>query len=279
MASSYTSNLRIEKQADGENENTWGQIVNRQFDVIEQSIAGVHTVVLAGTDVTLSTNEGDIDQARNMMLRLTGTLTANVNVIIPEASKIYIVLNETTGAYTATIKTTAAAGEGAEIPQGTIQLVACDGTDCDTLTQESIALAENALKLGDVLPEVYARKDQGLPTDQIFTKSQGTQKVTLSISSGSIAIDASASNCFKVLLNANATLANPTGDPVDGQTIRIVMKQDGTGGRTVAFASKYKFPGGIAPTITATANAVDYLGFEYDADSGFWLGNILQDLK
>lgn len=273
MPSSYTPRLRLEKQADGENENTWGQIVNRVFDLVEQSVAGLHEVVLAGTNVTLTTNNGDIDQARNMMLRLSGTLTANVAVIIPAQSKLYVVLNDTTGAFTAEIKTLA--GLGAVVPQGTIQLVACDGTDCDTLSD--VAEAQNSLELGGIPAVTYARKDQGLPTDQIFTRAQGTTKATLSVVANEIAVDASLSNSFGVTLNANATLVNPTGSPVDGQTIRIVLHQNG--GHTLAFQSKYKFPGGLVPTITATANAVDYLAFEYVSALDIWIGNILQDLQ
>lgn len=275
MPSSYTPRLRLEKQADGENENTWGQIVNRVFDLVEQSVAGLHEVVLAGTDVTLTTNNGDLDQARNMMLRLSGTLTANVAVIIPAQSKLYVVLNDTSGAFTAEIKTLA--GLGAVVPQGTIQLVACDGTDCGTLAD--VAEAQNALELGGVAAALFARKDQGLPTDQIFTRAQGTTKAALSIVSSEIAVDASLSNSFGVTMTGNATLMNPTGSPVDGQTIRILLGQDGTGGRTLTFQSQYKFPGGVAPTITAAANAVDYLAFEYVSALNVWVGNILQDLR
>jgi hypothetical protein len=275
MPSSYTTKLRLEKQADGENENTWGQIVNRQFEAIEQAIAGLLELPLAGTDVTLTTNDGDLDQARNMMLSLTGVLSANVSVIIPSQPKLYVVLNDTTGDFDVTVKTLA--GVGVVIPQGTIQLVACDGTDCGTLTD--VAEAQNALELGGVAAATYARKDQGLPTDQIFTKAQGTQRSTLSISGGNVAVDASLSNCFKLTLTGNATLQNPTGSPVSGQTIRILVKQDGTGGRTVAFESKYKFPSGLAPTITAAAGSIDYLAFEYDADDDIWIGNALQALS
>lgn len=274
MASSYTTKLRLEKQADGENENTWGQIVNRVFETIEQAIAGLHEVVLASSDVTLTATNGQLDQARNMMLKCTGTLSASVNVIIPAQPKLYVVLNDTSGAYNVTIKT--AAGTGVVIPQGTIQLVACDGTDCDVL---SVSEAQNATTLAGVAAATYARKDQGLPTDQIFTRAQGTQRQALAISAGNVAVDASLSNCFKLTLTGNATLQNPVGSPVSGQTIRILVKQDATGGRTVTFESKYKFPGGTAPTISAGANAIDYLAFEYDADDDIWVGNILQALS
>lgn len=274
MPSTYTDNLRLEKQADGENENTWGQIANRVFDLIEQAIAGIQSVVLASSDVTLTATNGQLDQARNMILNCTGTLSTNVNVIVPAKAKVYVVLNDTSGAYTVTVKT--AAGTGVVVPQGTMQVVMCDGTDCHLTT---VSEALNTASLGGVVAATYARKDQGLPTDQIFTKAQGTQRSALAIAGGNVAVDASLSNSFKLTLTGNATLSNPTGSPVSGQTIRILVKQDGTGGRTLAFGTKYKFPGGTAPTITAAANSIDYLGFEYDADDDIWIGNALQDLS
>lgn len=274
MPSTYTDKLRLEKQADGENENTWGQIINRVLDLIEQSIAGIQSVVLASADVTLTATNGQLDQARNMILNCTGTLSDNVNVIIPAKGKIYVVLNDTSGSYTVTVKT--AAGTGVVVPQGTMQVVMCDGTDCYLMT---VSEALNATTLNSVAASTYARKDQGLPTDQIFTKAQGTQRATLSSTAASVAVDASLSNSFKLTLTEDATLANPTGSPVSGQTIRILVKQNGTGGWTLAYGSKYKFPGGTAPTITAAAGSIDYLGFEYDADDDIWIGNILQDLS
>jgi hypothetical protein len=65
-------------------------------------------------------------------------------------------------------------------------------------------------------------------------------------------------NNFSVTLGGNRTLANPT-NLTAGQSGAIVITQDGTGGRTLAFGSNWKFPGGTAPTLTTAANAVDVL--------------------
>jgi hypothetical protein len=72
-----------------------------------------------------------------------------------------------------------------------------------------------------------------------------------------------ASSCYHyVLLTNNAYFLQPTGLPAGGtnQAFNIVLKQDGTGARTVNFNTTYwKFPGGAVPTITTTAGAVDVL--------------------
>lgn len=67
-------------------------------------------------------------------------------------------------------------------------------------------------------------------------------------------------NNFSVTLGGNRTLANPT-NLTAGQHGVIVITQDGTGSRTLAYGSYFKFPAGAAPTLTTTANAVDVLAY------------------
>ena len=83
--------------------------------------------------------------------------------------------------------------------------------------------------------------------------------VTLS-DGANITPDFGSGNNFVVTLGGNRTLVNPTG-VTTGQSGVIIVKQDGTGGRTLGIQSHYHFAGGTAPTFTTTANAVDVIGF------------------
>ena len=68
-------------------------------------------------------------------------------------------------------------------------------------------------------------------------------------------------NNFSVTLAGNRTLGDPS-NVTAGQSGVIVVTQDGTGSRTLAYAgTKYKFAGGAAPTLTTTAAAVDVLAY------------------
>lgn len=67
-------------------------------------------------------------------------------------------------------------------------------------------------------------------------------------------------NNFSVTLGGNRTLANPT-NITAGQSGVIVITQDGTGSRTLAYGSYFKFSNGTAPTLTTTASAVDVLAY------------------
>jgi hypothetical protein len=94
---------------------------------------------------------------------------------------------------------------------------------------------------------------------QTFTAAQRGAYVTLT-DAATIATDLSLGNQFQVTLGGNRTLGAPT-NVVAGQSGVIRVVQDGTGSRTLAYNSVFKFPGGTAPTLTTTANAVDLLAY------------------
>lgn len=73
-----------------------------------------------------------------------------------------------------------------------------------------------------------------------------------------IATDASLGNVFTVTLGGNRTLGGPT-NLAAGATYIWRVKQDATGSRTLAYNSVFKWPGGTAPTLTTTANALDII--------------------
>lgn len=95
----------------------------------------------------------------------------------------------------------------------------------------------------------------GLNEPQTFTAAQGTT-ITPLTDSAIIATDASASNAFEVTLGGNRALASPT-NIVAGRTYIWIIRQDATGGRTLAFGSVFKFASGTAPSLSTGANAID----------------------
>lgn len=84
-------------------------------------------------------------------------------------------------------------------------------------------------------------------------------EVTLT-DAATIAVDMATFINAAVTLGGNRTMGNPT-NAKPGQTGRIRVIQDGTGGRTLAFASNWKREGG-APTASTAAGAEDYIDFE-----------------
>jgi hypothetical protein len=94
---------------------------------------------------------------------------------------------------------------------------------------------------------------------QTFTAGQRGE-VTALTDASSIATNLALSNNFSVTLAGNRTLANPT-NTVAGQSGSIFITQDGTGSRTLAFGTNFKFVAGTAPTLSTTAASVDRIDY------------------
>lgn len=131
MASTYSDQLRIELIANGEASNTWGTKTNTNLELIESAISGMVTIATTGGDTTLTTVSGGDDQARHAILNVTGVLVSNANIIVPAKTKLYAVVNATSGAYTVTVKVTGQTG--VVVTQGATAHVYCDGTDVEML--------------------------------------------------------------------------------------------------------------------------------------------------
>jgi len=129
MASSYSTDLKLELMVTGENSGTWGDKTNTNLNLVQQAIAGYEAIDVASADVTLAMTNATLSNARNMVLNLTGTLAGTRVVNVPDGiEKTYIVADSTTRAgNTLTIKTVS--GSGVAIPEGKTVLVFADGTN------------------------------------------------------------------------------------------------------------------------------------------------------
>ena len=125
----FTSRIRLEKQANGENSGTWGTVLNQNvIDLVDEAIAGYTIVSCSATAVELTANNGSSDQARSAVLELQGTLTSSVDITIPSVSKIYYVKNNTSGSYPITLKTAATTAKTTVAQGGTAPFI-CDAVN------------------------------------------------------------------------------------------------------------------------------------------------------
>jgi hypothetical protein len=149
MASSASDLIKFEKQATGENANTWGTKTNTAMSRIEEAIAGMTTITVTGANYTLDDtqyveNSSTTAESHLHIIKTSGTLTGNRDVIVPARTKTYLVQNGNGGAYTLTVKT--ASGTGVIIPQGGVQYVYCDGTNVEAAT---LGITNDGTKLLD----------------------------------------------------------------------------------------------------------------------------------
>ena len=129
MASTYSSDLKLELQATGENAGTWGTKTNNNLELVQQAIAGYEEIDVASSDVALSMSDGAISNARNMVLKFTGTLTGNRTVTVEDGiEKFYLVVDGTThSGNSLTFKTVS--GTGFDLEEGKSFFCYSDGTN------------------------------------------------------------------------------------------------------------------------------------------------------
>jgi hypothetical protein len=130
-------------------------------------------------------------------------------------------------------------------------------TNVITVTNGDGASGNPTLTVGSLV----ARTD----TNQSFTVAQ-RGSITALTDGATITPNFNNANNFSVTLAGNRTLANPT-NITAGQSGVIVITQDATGSRTLAYGSNFKFPSGTAPTLTTTANAVDVLVYYVESST------------
>jgi hypothetical protein len=129
MASSYSTDLKLELMVTGENSGTWGDKTNTNLNLIQQAIAGYEAIDVS-SGATLAMTNANLSNARNAVLKLTGTLTGNVDVTCPDSiEKTYVVQNGTSGAHTVTFKTVSGTGATFSTTDKGIKVLFSDGTN------------------------------------------------------------------------------------------------------------------------------------------------------
>lgn len=113
----------------------------------------------------------------------------------------------------------------------------------------------------------------GITSSQSFPFGLATTAVTLT-DGATITIDATLSNVFQVTLGGNRTFAAPT-TPLNAQTVNVLIRQDATGSRTITWDAAFTWPGGVVPTLSSAANAVDLLSMQYDPPAAKWRAVLL----
>jgi hypothetical protein len=127
MPSTYSPKLKFELIAPGEQPGLWGNTTNKNIgDLIEQAIAGVTTLNLTSIsgNVTLSSLDGTVDQARSAVISCEGIAAGPINIIVPTSTKLYVFRNAC--GQTITIKTAAQVG-GYPLVSGESNFVFCNG--------------------------------------------------------------------------------------------------------------------------------------------------------
>jgi hypothetical protein len=237
MASSYSTDLKLELMVTGEQAGLWGDITNTNLNILQQSIAGYESVTLnATTGATLAFSNGALSNGKNAVLDLAGTLTSSVNVIIPDSiEKTYIVKNSTSGSFAVTFKTTSGTGATFAAADKGIKILYSDGTNIVDVNAnlsassfEQINLpTQNELRFEDSTGGQYVALKAGttVATNVTFTlpTADGTADQVLTTNgSGALAFaTVSGGAAWQAVVTSNLTVVSKNGYFVDTSSAAI----------------------------------------------------------
>jgi len=180
MASTFT-NLGLELMADGENANTWGEITNDNFNMIEEALTGTAEITISGAYSLSGYSDGvSGNNARKFFLRFIGTLSDNATVTLPTNDKIYGVQNATSGGKTITFS--CGTGDNVTVGNGKSAIVhtAVSNQHCRVLTESF----DDA-----VIPSAWTNTAQSILALTDVASSIGTAGQVLKVNSGATALE------------------------------------------------------------------------------------------
>ena len=160
---------------------------------------------------------------------------------------------------------------------GAIEEVTCTAAG-RALIDDADAAAQRTT-LGVVIgTDVQAYDADTAKTDVVQSFTAGQRGSITALTDGAtITPDFALSNNWSLAIGGNRTLANPSNQTA-GQAGTIVVTQDGTGSRTLAYGSNWKFPGGTAPTLTTAASSVDVIAYYVESATRI-TARLISDVK
>jgi len=216
MASTYTTNLQLEKVATGEKAGLWGTVTNTNLEILEQASSGYLSVDVASADVTLALNDGATSNGKNLFFTLTGTLAANRNFIMPAtAERIFIVKDSTTRSssnYTLIVKT--ASGTGYTMPVGATALVYSDGTN-------------TALGMLQKSYVTHTAAYTAVAGDQIFCDTKTSDAFTVTLPAGAVNDEITLIDSQNYFASNNLTIDSNGSEKINSSTDNLTLSANG----------------------------------------------------
>ncbi len=301
MPSTWTLNNAIEKIADGEKTDTWGQITNRNFDILDRAASGVGTIDLSGSAAahTLYTTDGTVGDALTdgmyKVLVLSGATEACTITISPnDADKLYFVDNNS--GYDCTFSQ--GSGANVTIANGSTGIIYADGAGAtaavssiiDSTTLTTLGITATAAELNKLdgatvttaeinyndittLGTSEASKVVTADANGVVTFDNGTitESTAITSSSNAATINLRDGDNFTHTLSEDVTytFSNPA---ASGKVSAFSLKvtQDSTA-RTITWPASVDWASATAPTLTTTSGGVDVFVFvSYDGGTTYY---------
>ena len=179
MASTFSTDLKLELMATGENAGTWGTKTNTNLNLIQQAIAGFEQITLSsGGTTALVMNNAALSNARNMVIKFA-TITAGSSTVctIPDSiEKFYIFdCRLVTNPTNLTIKT--ASGTGFSPDAQKIYAAYSDGTNLNEVSLDTLGGTIGTAQIADDAVTNAKVADDAVNTAQLVDDAVTNAKV------------------------------------------------------------------------------------------------------
>jgi hypothetical protein len=179
MASTYSSDLKLELMATGENAGTWGTKTNTNLELVQQAIAGFESISLSsGSTTALVMSNASISTARNMVIKFaTITLSSATTVTIPDSIEKFYIFDCTavTNPTNLTIKT--ASGTGFVTNSSKIFAAYADGTNLNEVSLDTLGGELGTIQIADDAVTNAKIANDAVNSDQIVADAVTNAKV------------------------------------------------------------------------------------------------------
>jgi len=215
MASSYSTDLKLELMVTGENSGTWGDKTNTNLNLLQQAIAGYQAIALTSTNTTLVMTDATISNARNATIEFTGTLSAATTVVVPDGvEKVYNIIDSTVHSNNSlTVKT--ASGTGVLLAQGNRHVLYSDGTNVGELVESRVWRAATTTVTVQAGAQILA--------------NTSTAAWTLTLPASPVAGDEVSIIDSNYKFNTNNLTINPNGSNIANTSGNLVIATQGAG--------------------------------------------------
>ena len=268
MASSYSSDLKLELMVTGENAGTWGDKTNTNLNLIQQAIAGFEQVTLSsGGTLALAMSDATLSNARNMVIKFaTATIAASTVCTIPDSIEKFYIFDATglTNPENLTIKT--ASGSGFTLDAAKIYAAYSDGTNLNEVSLDTLGGTVAAAQIADSAVSTAKIADDAVTSAKIADDAVVTAAIADdAVTQANIADDAvGADQLANTSVTAGSyTTANIT---VDAQG-RLTAASSGAGGDG-SYVPRIVKNGPASGNYTSPANASKFYAYAFSGGGG-----------